>query len=163
MRVVVCLVASAAVALFAMAPAAAQPLRIYHIDVNSRLHWNSTAFELAKGREYRFTASGTWYDASIAATATGFSDPRLDWLGWMRRMPRARWLSVVGAIDMRRETRFDIGRLIEDGSTYTATASGTLYCYANDVWFMYWNNTGSIDLEIVEMSGESQLPSGSRI
>jgi beta-lactamase superfamily II metal-dependent hydrolase len=33
-RVVVCLVASAAVMLFGMAPAAARPLRIYHIDVN---------------------------------------------------------------------------------------------------------------------------------
>jgi hypothetical protein len=43
---------------------------------------------------------------------------------------------------------FDIGHLIETDSVYTASATGVLYCFANDVWFMYWNNKGFIDLQV---------------
>lgn len=38
--------------------------------------------------------------------------------------------------------------LIETDSVYTASATGVLYCFANDVWFMYWNNKGFIDMQV---------------
>ena len=33
-------------------------------------------------------------------------------------------------------------------ATITPTASGQLFCYANDVPNMYWNNKGKLDLQI---------------
>jgi len=45
----------------------------------------------------------------------------------------AKWFSLIGCIDKRRDTQCDIGRLIETESVYTASATGTVYCFANDV------------------------------
>jgi hypothetical protein len=115
--------------------------------------WNKTSLALRKGATYRFSSSMEWTDWTRHPTATGYSDWKIGWLFWLRRMPRARWFSLIGAIDKRRDLRLDIGRLIENGEPYTAPASGTLYCYANDVWFMYWNNRGYVTLEMREVEG----------
>lgn len=119
--------------------------------IEAKRLWNRTDLKVEKGREYRFSAKRTWFDATIESSAGGKSYPKLDWLSWMKRMPSAKWFSVIGAIDKRRDTLVDIGRLIEEGATYTAPASGTLYCFANDVCFMYWNNDKSIELEMKEV------------
>jgi hypothetical protein len=69
----------------------------------------------------------------------------------MRRFPEAKWFSLIGSIEKKKNTFFDIGRLIEENGIFTATTSGNLECFANDVWFMYWNNKGAIELEVIEL------------
>ena len=68
---------------------------------------------------------------------------------WSKK-PFAKWFSVIGQLDKREDTMFDIGKLIEDGAVYQATDSGVLHCFANDLWFMYWSNTGHIHLFVEE-------------
>ena len=69
---------------------------------------------------------------------------------WSRK-PFAKWFSVIGQMDDRKDTMFDIGKHIEDNATYEATESGVLHCFANDLWFMYWSNTGAINLRVEEV------------
>ena len=112
---------------------------------------NRTCFRLQSGKTYRFSASGTWRDWGHETSATGYTDDKLRrWEKW-RRAPDAKWFSVIGRIDRRKQSQFDLGRLIETGAPYTATATGVLYCFANDVWFMYWNNKGAIELQMEEV------------
>lgn len=115
-------------------------------QIEARKKWNPTPFRVEQGKQYRFAAQGKWNDASHECSATGYTADSLRRWEWLRRMQEAKWFSLIGQIDNRRETRFDIGHLIETNSVYVAKATGTLYCFANDVWFMYWNNKGAIDV-----------------
>jgi len=37
-------------------------------------------------------------------------------------------------------------------TTYTATADGELYCFANDLWRFYFNNSGVVKLAVKRLS-----------
>ena len=111
-----------------------------------------TPFAIENGKTYRFSASGKWTDLFHKSSATGYSAAYLKWFERWRRVPDAKWFSVIGQIDDLQDTQFDIGKLIEDDSPYEATATGVLHCFANDLWIMYWNNRGAIDLGVEELS-----------
>ena len=119
--------------------------------IPARNWWTKTSLELTKGKHYRFTATGSWKDAKYTCSATGYSEAKLDRWSWLKRDPNALWFSLIGQIDQKRWTQFDIGHLLENNLTYTAVESGTLYCFANDVWFMYFNNSGSVELSVTEV------------
>jgi len=119
--------------------------------INARKTWNETPFELKVGSTYRFTVSGTWKDWTTPCDARGYDSDKLRLFEPLRRVRGAKWFSLIGALDKETETCFDIGRLIESGGTYTAQRAGRLFCFANDVSFMYWNNCGSIELNITEV------------
>jgi hypothetical protein len=116
--------------------------------IHAHLKFNQTPFQLETGKRYRFTATHEWTDLHETCTATGYTSKKLRLWEGLRREPKAKWFSLIGCIDKRRDTQFDIGRLIESDSVYTACATGAVYCFANDVWFMYWNNKGFIDLQM---------------
>ena len=117
-------------------------------QVFARNWWTQTPLVLEAGKKYRFAAFGTWKDASNECTAAGYTSKKLAAWEWTRRVRTSKWFAVIGVIDKQWSTRFDIGRLIEDETVFQAHASGTLYCFANDAWLMYWNNSGSIDLSM---------------
>ncbi len=119
--------------------------------IKARRWWNKTPFYLETGKTYRFSASGTWIDWTHKASATGFYADKLESCEKWRREPDAKWFSAIGRINKKKNTQFDIGKLLEGDTPYTATASGVLYCFANDVRFMYWNNKGAIDLQVEEL------------
>jgi hypothetical protein len=116
-------------------------------EILANCKWNSTPFCLIQGQKYRFASQGTWKDASHECTATGYTDARLRWWEGWRRYPEGQWFSLIGRIDGD-STLFDIGRIIEQNEVFTAPATGTLSCFANDVYFMYWNNSGSVELDV---------------
>jgi hypothetical protein len=58
-------------------------------------------------------------------------------------MPREPWLALIGIIDGNRSSAFRIG----ETSSWIATRSGELGCFANDIPGMYWNNKGAVDLQ----------------
>ena len=122
---------------------------MFGIKANHRLV--KTPFELEKGRVYLFSATGKWTDFFIRAPASGYCCFLLKGLERWRRVPGAKWFSLIGQIDNRQETRFDIGKLLEDNSPYESAATGVLHCFANDLSFMYWNNWGAIELEVEEL------------
>jgi hypothetical protein len=112
--------------------------------INSRPHWNKTGFQVTAGKTYRLRAGGMWCDATNKHDANGYEKPSLDRWRRFRRVRSAPWFALIGTVEGR--DAFVIGT----DKTWTATRSGELWCYANDVWFMYWNNRGSVTLEIEE-------------
>lgn len=119
----------------------------------AKRRWNPTSFCLEAGKAYRFRARGRWFDREIEHGPTGGASKNLllKLCEGMRRRSNAKWFSVIGCLDRDYKTHFDIGRLIETNSTYLPTTTGTLYCYANDVFLAYRNNSGEILLECEEV------------
>jgi len=109
--------------------------------------WNKTGFHVKAGKTYRFHASGEWDDLSHHCKADGYPSP---WYlsPWVviRRVPSARWFALIGTVEGA--DRFVIGI----DRTWTAPRDGELWCYANDVWFMYFNNSGFVTLQIEEVT-----------
>ncbi len=113
--------------------------------------WNNTQIRLVAGEEYHFKASGQWVDWYIVCDADGWSysgllsplNLLLEATKGFRRVPEHRLFTLIGSIDQQ-APYFGIG--VE--ATVTPKATGTLYCFANDIPFFYWNNWGEIQLTI---------------
>ncbi|MEH1773895.1 hypothetical protein [Nostoc sp.] len=119
------------------------------IDANK--YWNATGIYLEIGATYRFEVEGEqfWCDAWIRSDADGYTQPWLSWAEMFRRKPKENWFSIIGNIGQSGEQEFLIGKKLEK---YKATSSGELFCYANDVPIMYFNNRGTLSLTITRLS-----------
>ena len=133
-------------------------------EIKARCKWNQAGHtRLEKGRAYRLHVRGTWKDAFIETDARGYgsTSSKVPWLlrpllrlaeSW-RRIPEADWFSLIGTVDKDLGTAMDIGGMLKDldngtGAVITPGKTGHLYCFANDLPFMYWNNSGAILLSI---------------
>ncbi len=117
--------------------------------IYARRYWNEFEFPVVEGSRYRLAARGQWRDGGIECGPDGYSSPNaiLRLAEGVRRSPDDNWFALVGCVERKLETRFLIG-----GQTnWTATGTGCLSCFANDVPFMYWNNSGSLALTIQEL------------
>lgn len=120
--------------------------------IAARTPWNVTDILLEAGKTYDFLAEGQWLDASIECTADGYPPPNLNpWqkvllraFAPLRRVRSAKWFVLIGTIDQDMDTAFLIGRT----SRHTMEKTGTLTCFANDVGFMYCNNSGAVTLSV---------------
>ena len=127
--------------------------------IEARKRSNPTPFKLEKGKTYRFAAEGTWLDAGIVCDASGYTSEEAkskSWIlsrteGW-RRVPEAKWFSLIGRVGNSEYQQIDIGKLIESAATYQAESTGLLHCFANDVSWMYWNNKGAVTLYVEEVA-----------
>ena len=120
--------------------------------------YNQSGVILEKGGKYTFNCSleQRWHDASIAATAKGWTVEQAD-LGFLqglyikykeddRRVPKAKWFELVAAIDTSDEHAF---RLMQyTTKAYTAKARGEFCPFANDLASRYGNNLGFVDVII---------------
>lgn len=132
----------------------ASNLRTWTVLIHAAERWNNTGIVVSRSRRYLIEAAGSWVDSTIETEADGYS---LDELGrfqryvlrlgsrW-RRMRGARYFALIGAIDQRDATQFVIGRRY-NGSP---PADGELTCFANDLWLMYRNNSGAVQLTVTE-------------
>jgi hypothetical protein len=66
-----------------------------------------------------------------------------------RRKPNENWFSLIGNIGQSVEQEFLIEKKLEK---YKVPLAGELFCYANDVPIMYFNNHGSLNLTITRLS-----------
>jgi hypothetical protein len=114
--------------------------------IDARKLWNETCIRLEGGSRYSLAVLGEqyWFDASTRTDAGGYESSRLAPFRRMRRIPGAAWFSLIGTIDRDLSVSCVIGKGIE----WIAPTSGELVCFANDVWFMYWNNRGSLRLVV---------------
>lgn len=114
--------------------------------IMARPRWNETAIYLEAGAEYRLSATGTWYDGSIACLPDGYDSPNglLRRFERFRRAPDEKWFALIGAIDRDIATLFRIGQ----SAIVRPSRSGLLTCFANDMWLMYFNNRGSVRLKV---------------
>ncbi|MGA7156164.1 MAG: DUF2235 domain-containing protein [Acidobacteriaceae bacterium] len=115
------------------------------------LRWNDTALHVLKGESYTFTADGKWYDATIKSDANGYTSKlwRHRLTARFRRSPRGNWFLLMGALSMDDRKAFAIGT---GPTTHTATEDGKLFCFANDLWWFYFNNSGLMKLTVERIS-----------
>jgi hypothetical protein len=121
------------------------------LGIFALLRWNDTALKMLKGESYTLTADGTWYDATIKCDANGYTSDilRHRLLARFRRCPKQNWFLLMGALSMDDGKAFVLGA---GPTTYTATEDGKLYCFANDLWRFYLNNSGLVKLTVKRSS-----------
>jgi uncharacterized protein (DUF2235 family) len=120
------------------------------VGVHARAKWNNTAISVSKGEKYRFEATGTWYDASIRSDPAGYESPSVLFrlVEWLRRAPKNNWFALIGSIGQQASAHFLIGNQQEK----TITEDGIVYCFANDLPFLYQNNSGVVTLTVTRIS-----------
>ncbi|HVK56497.1 MAG TPA: hypothetical protein VM532_15900 [Burkholderiales bacterium] len=118
-------------------------------EILAREKWSDTRISIVAGEEYHFKSSGQWNDKTIVCGADGYASPNLLLRAseFLRRVPSAPWFALIGSIDRNEDAFFLLGA----EATITPQSTGTLYCFANDVSFMYWNNTGGIQLSVTRV------------
>lgn len=122
------------------------------ILVDATQRWNPTGLLVGPGESYRVQASADrWYDAGIPADADGQPGNFIQKLfEWLIRCKQATWFQLVAALGQSDKWLFPLGRdaclTIPDG------AESELTLFANDVSFMYGNNSGSISIRITRLA-----------
>ncbi|PSB01658.1 hypothetical protein C7B64_17200 [Merismopedia glauca CCAP 1448/3] len=114
--------------------------------IKAKNRWNDTNIIITEGETYRFQSSGLWKDMYKTCDANGYTSTNilLHSTEWLRRFSTANWFALIGAIDHNKQSFFAIG----NEATITIKKVGLFSCFANDVSFMYWNNSGEIQLAI---------------
>src|ERR1035437_3417328 len=122
------------------------PGESYRVRIPANKKWANTEIEFSAGETYELKAEGKWRDLFTKCGAGGYTSG-LPWMVTMekkRRVPEAHWFELIGAIDNDSATYFRIGA----GREFTPDRAGRLYCFANDLWSMYWNNCGGVWLNV---------------
>lgn len=134
------------------------------ISVPARARFTSVCPVVA-GESLRLIADGNWRDGFKRRDAAGF-DSR--WLlrpfERFRVLPKARWCALGGVVGpsnasnselrgMARRHGVDLSAAADHILHWLADRSGTLYVFANDVPWAYWNNSGRIVLRVHAGSG----------
>ncbi|MCZ7447278.1 hypothetical protein O8B93_06720 [Agrobacterium rhizogenes] len=99
---------------------------------------------VVEGQTYKLVASGKWWDWFIRCGPDGYSSTLLNPVAHLKCAPNEKWFCLMGAINCDPESVFRIG----SARIWTATRSGMLNCFANDIPAMRWNNWGSISIEV---------------
>ena len=123
------------------------------VDVVARRYWNNTRLHVTVGQRYQLVAVGTWWDMVIRCDADGYPTPwwhlPLRIAQGLRRLPEENWFVLAGAVRAGEDCRyFAVGSSRE----VVMATTGQLSFFANDVPGFYWNNFGSVRLEIARLS-----------
>jgi hypothetical protein len=127
-----------------------KPGETIDITVHARAKWGATPLWLSKGERYRFAASGAWHDANIATGPAGYESPSIGFrlLASFRRVKEANWFALIGTIQQSEDSALIIGQ----GADLEIPRDGPLYCFANDLPFMYFNNSGQVSVAVTRLS-----------
>lgn len=116
----------------------------HFVSVRAREHWNDTKLDVRPGERWLISATGQWTDWKTPSGPEGYFEPKLKLFERLRRMPQAPWFSLVSAVGNAPDSFVLIGRSGE----LRPTRAGRLLLFANDVSFMYWNNSGELAVAI---------------
>lgn len=120
--------------------------------------YNRTGVYLEAGKPYRFEVdeSETWYDSSIECSASGWDragvtlglqEVAIATMEPFKRVANANWFQLCASIGCEDKETFGIGK----GVTYTASTSGELCPFANDLERFYGNNRGAIRCKVIRL------------
>jgi len=107
---------------------------------------------LIAGQSYLIQAAGTWYDDTIACGPEGYDlsvippwkRPLFKIFSGLRPLDTGdRWYMLLGRIGSGGPA-FEIGKSV----MFIAKLSGILYLTVNDIHLMYYNNKGTLQVEI---------------
>lgn len=118
------------------------------IPVVAKAKWNPTGLLVEPGQRYLVTAStDLWMDRDIPSTAAGQPGVGAQKLFLpLKRCRAAQWFQLVAAVGRSHSQLFPIG--MEGKVSLVLGDSGELYLFANDVSFAYFNNAGSITVDV---------------
>ncbi|WP_262360423.1 hypothetical protein [Citrobacter freundii complex sp. CFNIH2] len=124
--------------------------RVKQTQIRARDKWVETDLFVEQGVRYFFRATGKWCDMNHCCDANGYTVDYLNFARlWLRcRHEPATWFTLIGTIDKSTDTMFVIGDGARLNNGWIAPRSGELVVFANDISGMYWNNFGSVVLEI---------------
>lgn len=114
--------------------------------IKARKLWNRTGIEVVAGQTYSLSAHGIWVDCYIQHGPEGDPSPNtyMRLFERLRRVSDQNWFTLIGAVNENIGTAFAIGK----NRTLPMNYSGELTCFANDVRGFYWNNLGSVLLDV---------------
>jgi len=147
------------------------------VRVHAAAWWNAAALEVLPGEIYALEADGEWVDAGIRSTAAGYTLPLLAPFQWARRARDADWFSLVAAVhaapdlaalapsagnfvtgwieSWRHHVRphDNASQLADIGARrdLAIRRAGHLYLFANDAYFAYCNNDGTVTVRITRL------------
>lgn len=120
--------------------------------VSSSERWVSTGVLLDHGATYEISADDSkWVDWHIASCAAGQERPTFSQslAQWALRCKQGRWFQLIGAAGHSDDHCFPVGKFLR--WTYEGHGGHTplqLHLFANDAWFAYFNNHGSVNVTI---------------
>ncbi len=124
--------------------AAPPPCPVGEQAVFARALWNDSGFDVTAGALVLIAAHGEWFDWNRKTGPGGYVEPKFDFIADWRRAPGANWFALVGCVDKDKRTC----QAVQFGQHMRFAASGRLWLFANDLPFMYWNNSGAICVRI---------------
>jgi hypothetical protein len=119
-----------------------------YVPVYANKLWNDSGIDVVSGQVFNFAvpASEEWTDWRNRCNADGYTSTHLmRRLEIFRRVPKARWLQLIGTIGKSIRSPVVIGSQFLE---FLPSSPGRLYLFANDVPWMYWNNRGMIAVRI---------------
>ena len=144
------------------------------MEIAAESFWNASGIVFEKDVSYRIEVEdpkAEWTDASIDTTAKGWylegTQPKdeichgrgisvgflkrvfINGTKWLRRAPDHDWFCLIGIVKGEREEQFAIGTKTDD---FKSETEGEFCSFANDLSFMYFNNSGSLQLTITRLT-----------
>lgn len=113
------------------------------ITVDSRQKWNDSEEKFAKGSVVQVTVPDgqTWNDWYITTNAEG-------WVNTFHVPTRFDGANIFALICCSNEKIDGSCVNIGFGGKVTMTEDGVVSCFANDNEYFYWNNEGSLEVEL---------------
>jgi hypothetical protein len=119
-----------------------------YVPVYANRLWNDSGVNVVSGQAFNFAvpAAEKWTHWRTRCDADGCeSTYYVRRLEVFRRVPRGRWLQLIGTIGKSIRSPALIGSQF---SNFFPPYAGRLYLFANDIPWMYWNNQGMIAVRI---------------
>ncbi len=126
------------------------------LAVASAEHYVPTGVLLEIGGTYDISSDDSrWLDWHLAASADGRVEPTLtqSMAQWALRCKEGRWFQLIGALGRSDAHLFPVGMHLR--WTYKGQSNEVepeLQLFANDAWFAYFNNHGSVGVTIRRVS-----------
>jgi hypothetical protein len=119
-----------------------------YVPVYANKLWNDSGVDIVSGQVFNFAVptGEEWTDWRNRCDADGYSSTHLTrGLEIFRRVPKAKWLQLIGTIGKSVRSPVIIGSQFLE---FLPPSAGRLYLFANDIPWMYWNNRGMIAVRI---------------
>lgn len=122
--------------------------KILGIPVDAGKLWNGTGILVGTGEKYRInTSDEMWSDAGIKCTAAGQSGRGIQKIfRALIRCNQAQWFELVATVGSSSQQMIPIGHGAD--VSFVTEKDCELGFFANDVIFMYWNNSGVIHVSL---------------
>ena len=128
------------------------------VTVHSPDRNGKTIWWVKKGQVLQVSADKDqiWYDWIVKTNPRGYEPFLSSLLDLLKRVPDVRFFQPIACVDdQRRLARRDFYvvplKADRNSKPFTAPRTGRLEVFANDIDFLYWNNSGSVDVTVTRL------------